>query len=379
MSLDQFIPLAKPHITEDEIEAVSAVIRSGWWSTGPNVKQFEEEFSEYLGNDTGSLAVNSCTSGLFLALKALGIKVGDEVIVPSLTFAATAHVVEWCGAKVVLCDVEKQTYNIDLDQLESLITPKTKVVIPVHIAGFPCDMDRILDLAKQYNFRVIEDAAHAIGTLYKEKKIGSFGDITVYSFYATKNLACGEGGMVVSRDLKLLEKIRKLAYFGIDKSAFNRYEKRGTWYYQIEELGFKCNMDSIHAALGLVQLKKLDDMNACRANLADLYNRHLDRRLLKMTYPAYGQTCWHLYPVRLPEEICRDKFIDRLKQNNVGSSVHFIPLHDHPYYSDQNQNMPQLDGFSKKMLSLPLYPSLTEIDLTLVINIINDTVEGFYE
>ncbi|MCJ8344556.1 DegT/DnrJ/EryC1/StrS family aminotransferase [bacterium] len=379
MSLDQFIPLAKPHITDDEVDAVSAVIRSGWWSTGPNVKEFEEKFSQYLGHDTHSLAVNSCTSGLFLALKALDIGPGDEVIVPSLTFAATAHVVEWCGAKVVLCDVDEKTYNIDIEILSKLITSKTKVIIPVHISGFPCDMDSILDLAKQYDLRIIEDAAHAIGTLYKNKKIGSFGDITVYSFYATKNLACGEGGMVTTRDEKLLDKIRSLAYFGIDKSAFNRYEKRGTWYYQIEELGFKCNMDSMHAALGLVQLKKIDVMNEKRAQIASIYDKKLDRRFKIMNYPDYGTSSWHLYPIRLPLEVSRDLFIEGLKKRNIGSSVHFIPLHEHPHYIENNQDMAQLNSFSGQMLSLPMYPSLSLSDLDQVISETNDLLKELYE
>ena len=221
---NDFLPLAKPDITEEEDDAVVDVVRSGWWTTGPKVVEFENALSDYLGKNEKIhvVGLNSCTSALFLSLVALGIKHGDEVIVPTWTFAATAQVVEWVGAKVILCDVEPDTLNIDIEKAERLITDRTKVIIPVHFAGYPCNMAELSKLARKYKLKVIEDAAHAIGAEYREIKIGNFSDITCFSFYATKNLAMGEGGAAVSNNEELIEKIRKLSYFGINKNSFNR-------------------------------------------------------------------------------------------------------------------------------------------------------------
>tara|TARA_Y100000031_G_scaffold142445_1_gene171960 strand:+ start:301 stop:1086 length:786 start_codon:yes stop_codon:yes gene_type:complete len=256
----EFIPLTKPTIEENEIEEVVKVLKSGWLTTGPKVAEFEESMQKYLGCKE-AVGLSSCTGGLHIALAALGIKPGDEVIVPTYTFAASAHVVAWLGAKPVLVDVEKDTFNIDPKKIEGAITDKTKAIIPVHFAGHSCDMDKIMAIAKKHNLYVIEDAAHAIGTDYKNKKIGNFGNATVFSFYATKTITTAEGGMIVTNDKELGKKLKRYSYFGVDKDAFNRYADKGNWYYEIIELGYKYNMDNIQGVLGVEQLKKLESFN----------------------------------------------------------------------------------------------------------------------
>jgi len=375
LEINNFIPLAKPHITDEEVEAVSEVIKSGWWTTGPKVTEFENELSKYLyeNDNIYTLGLNSCTSALFLSLIALDIKEGDEVIVPTWTFAATAQIVEWTGAKLVLCDIDSETLNIDIYRAEKLINNRTKAIIPVHIAGYPCDMEGIFSLAKKYNLKIVEDAAHAIGTKYKNSKIGNFSDLTCFSFYATKNLAMGEGGAVVSKNKELIEKIRKLSYFGINKEAFKRYEKNGRWFYDIEKLGYKSNLDSIHATLGIVQLKKLDKMNARRREIADIYINNLSKKLkfTKNNFKHYHT--YHLFPIILPENINRNDFIEKLKEKNIGSSVHFIPLHLHEFYKNRfdDNDFKIANKIFKQVLSIPMYPSMSNSEVKYVIKVIN--------
>ena len=376
--MDKFIPLARPDIGEDEIELVVETIKSGWLTTGPKVTEFESVLSEYLKYDDEiySLGLNSCTSALFLALVALGVKEDDEVIVPTWTFAATAQVVDWIGAQVVLCDIEEDTLNIDVKKAEKLITNKTKAIIPVHIAGYPCDMKAIGTLANKYNLKVVEDAAHAIGTSYKDKKIGNFSDITCFSFYATKNLAMGEGGAAVSKDKELIEKMRKLSYFGINKEAFKRYEKAGRWFYDIEEIGYKANLDSIHAALGIVQLKKLDSMNQRRREIAKYYMDNLSEKLSFNKDSNEHYHTFHLFPIRLPQDIKRDDFIEELKENNIGCSVHFIPLHLHTFYKNRSTN--EFDVANKvfeKILSIPMCSAMSDDEVEYVVKTINKILD----
>ena len=377
---ETFLPLAKPTISEDEINAVTEVAKSGWWTTGPKVAEFEEAFSEYLYEDEKlhTVGLNSCTSALHLALLALGISEGDEVIVPTWTFAATAQVVEWVGATLVLCDVDKDTFNIDVKKAEQLITAKTKAMIPVHIAGYPCHMTEIGNLAKKHDLKIIEDAAHAIGTKYDGHKIGNFSDVTCFSFYATKNLAMGEGGAAVTKNEKIADEIRKLSYFGIDKSAFSRYEKRGTWFYDIEKLGFKCNLDSFHAALGLVQLKKLDQMNKRRRDIASRYRAELSSKLTFIEDNNKHYHIYHLFPIQLPLSLDRDEFMDALKKENIGSSLHFRPLHLHSFYSNRNEEtqFPIANKIYNSVLSLPLFPAMSENDIDDVIKSVNSLLKG---
>lgn len=375
--MNNFIPLAKPDISQEEIDLVVETLKSGWLTTGPKVAEFEGELTKYLHNDTALHAVglNSCTSALFLALVALGVKEGDEVIVPTWTFAATAQVVDWIGAKVVLCDIEEDTLNIDVAKAEKLVTNKTKAIIPVHIAGYPCDMENISKLAKKYELKVVEDAAHAIGTSYNNIKIGNFADVTCFSFYATKNLAMGEGGAAVSKDIEVIEKIRKLSYFGINKEAFKRYEKTGTWFYDIEELGYKSNLDSIHAALGLIQLNKLDQMNERRREIAKYYRANLNEKLGFIKDEKIHHHTYHLFPVLLPDNIKRDNFVAALRENNIGSSVHFIPLHKHTFYKNRDtRNFDIADKVFENIVSIPMCSALKQEEVEYVVDTINKII-----
>ncbi len=372
---EHFLPIAMPDMGRDEIEAVQSVLESGFLTTGPKVFEFENALSDYLSNGQPlhTTALISCTACLFLALKALGIKPEDEVIVPTWTFAATSQVVEWIGARPVFCDVEEDTLNIDVEKAELLVTSKTAAIIPVHMFGYPCDMDRIHALADTYRLKVIEDAAHAIGTKYKGKKIGNFSDITCFSFYATKNMAMGEGGAAVSKDAGLVDKISKLSYFGINKEAYKRYDSTGTWFYDIEELGYKFNLDSMHAAIGLVQLKKLDQMNNRRRKIARLYKKYLDSEITFTKDSKNHYHTYHLFPIILPDFINRDNFIQDLKQANIGSSVHFIPLHKHSRYRNQykENHFPTSEKMFENILSIPMFASMTDKDVEYIVHHIN--------
>ncbi len=310
-----FLPFALPSIGDEEINEVIATLKSGWLTTGPKTKLFEKEFASYIGV-RNALAVNSCTAGLHLALLACGIKPGDEVILPTMTFAATANVVIHCGAKPVLADVGDDL-NIKISEIERLITPKTRAIIPVHFAGQPCAMAEITALAKKHNLVVIEDSAHAVGATYRGKKIGTISPVTVFSFYPTKNMTTGEGGMVCTEDDELAEKIRILSLDGISKDAWKRYRKEGSWYYQILYPGFKYNMTDIQAAIGLCQLKKLDSFLAQRKHYAQIYTDAF-RFVSEIILPpvaSHSTHSWHLYVILLKLEslrINRDQFIQAL-------------------------------------------------------------------
>jgi len=378
----EFIPLAKPTIEENEIEEVVKVLRSGWLTTGPKVAEFEKNMQKYLGCKK-AIGLSSCTGGLHIALAALGIKQGDEVIVPTYTFAATAHVVAWLGAKPVLVDVEKDTFNIDPKKIEEAITDKTKAIIPVHFAGHSCDMDKIMAIAEKHNLYIIEDAAHAIGTDYKGKKIGNFGNATAFSFYATKTITTAEGGMIVTNDEELGKKLKRYSYFGVDKDAFNRYADKGNWYYELIELGYKYNMDNIQGALGVEQLKKLESFIEKRRKLASLYTSLL-KGVSGIITPAekeYTKHSYHLYPILLDIDsinMNREEFIDKLKEYKIGASVHFIPLHLHPYYQKahgyKKGDFPNAEYLFDREVSLPLYPGMNEEDVRYVAEAIKEII-----
>ncbi|MBN1353827.1 MAG: DegT/DnrJ/EryC1/StrS aminotransferase family protein [Candidatus Omnitrophica bacterium] len=374
----EFLPLSKPDIGYGEIKAVTKVLKSGYLTTGSKVTEFERAVCNYLGKDLFAVGLNSCTAGLYLSLVASGIGSGDEVIVPTWTFAATAHVVLWTGAKPILCDVEESSLNIDIQKMKDLITRRTKAVIPVHFAGYPCDMDEILPIAGKNGIAIIEDAAHAIGTEHKGRKIGSFGNMAAFSFYATKNLTCGEGGMVVSNNKRIVEKIRKKSYFGINKKAFNRYNKKGSWYYEIEEMGYKYNMDNIHASIGLIQLKRLRKMIRRRRAIADLYKKNLDVRIRRTKDDSQNLHSYHLFTIAIDKKIIsRDLFIKKLKQRNIGTSVHFIPLHRHPYYKRLYKKtcFPVADRVYEEILSIPMFSAMSDRDAYYVIEQINDVLK----
>ena len=370
------IPFAKPAVSDDEIAAVAKVLLSGWWTTGPKVAEFEAAVCAYLGNEGAAVAVNSCTAGLFLALKALGVGPGDQVIVPTWTFAATAQVVEWTGAEVMLCDIDAGTLNIDIEKAARLITPSTRAMIPVHMAGYPCDMAPLIDLAGDRRLHLIEDAAHAMGARYNGALVGTLGPVTVFSFYATKNLACGEGGMVVTADTELAERIRRLSYFGIDKEAWHRHPQREPWYYAIVELGYKCNMDSLHAAIGLVQLKKLDRLNARRREIAALYRSRLAALRFLEDHPDHFHT-YHLLLGMLPEHVDRDRFMHDLRADRIGTGVHYMPLHLHPHYRNRQDpdGFPVANGIFKRIVSLPMYPDMTDNQVVRVCDTISEWMD----
>lgn len=372
----EFIALTKPRITDDEISAVVKVMKSGWWTTGPETLAFEKEMVEYLGGGLNAVGLNSCTSGLFLALKALDVGNGDEVIVPTMTYVATAHVVEWCGAKPILCDIDPITRNLDLDDCEKKITSRTKVIIPVHIAGLPVDLENLSILARKHDIKIIEDAAHAVGSSYRGRKIGNHSLASVFSFYVTKNLACGEGGMLVTSNDEFAEKVRRLSYFGIDKQAFQRHTKKGSWYYQVEGPGFKCNMDNIHAAIGRIQLRKLDNFIDKRRKIADWYDKFLPKYIQRPAKNNESSHCFHLYQLGLPEEWERDALVNYLKDWNIGCSVHFIPLHEHPHYRSNQNEFKGCNQISNRNLSLPMDPGLVIDDVKYICSVIQNFGES---
>lgn len=376
-----FLPLAKATIEIEELKAVEDVLKSGWLTTGAKVKEFEENSQIYLGVKK-AIGVASCTAGLHVALAALGISQGDEVIVPTYTFVATAHVVEWLGAKPVLVDVEKDTFNIDPIAIEKAITPRTKAIIPVHYAGHACDLGAILQIAKKHNLYVIEDAAHAIGTEYGSKKIGNHGDASVFSFYVTKTITTAEGGMIVTNDEELSKKMKSYAYFGMDKDAFNRYSEKGSWFYQVVEPGYKYNMNNIQGALGVEQLKKLEQFIVKRRALAQHYTMLLKEvsGIITPIEKNYTRHAYHLYPLLLnTDKVSRDQFIAKLKEYNIGTSVHFIPLHLHPFYQKKYNfnrgDFPIAEWLFEREVSLPMYPGMTLQDVEYVVNAIKEILQ----
>lgn len=380
---DKFLPFALPDIGEEEIHEVVDALRSGWVTTGPKTKQFEADFKSYLGGGVEALAVNSATSGLHLALEAVGVKVGDEVIVPTMTFTATAEVVRYLGAHPIFVDCDPKTLNIDIIKIEEKITDKTKAIMPVHFAGLACDMDKIISIAKKYNLKIVEDAAHAFPTLYKSKLIGTLNtDVTVFSFYANKTMTTGEGGMVVSKDNALIERMKVMRLHGISSDAFDRYQsKTPAWYYEVIEPGFKYNLPDICSAIGLQQLKKIDIFYEKRLFMANRYEEELNDLPIILPPNAIEDNsthAWHIYPIRLRKNcgINRDDFILRMSEKGIGCSVHFIPLHKQPIWRDiynlKPTDFPEAEKVYENIVSIPLFTKMTNEDQTRVINAIRE-------
>jgi dTDP-4-amino-4,6-dideoxygalactose transaminase len=372
MAERKFIPFHIPSIGDEEIAEVSATLRSGWLTSGERTARFEREFQAYTGARY-ALAVNSCTAGLHLALAALDIGPGDEVITTPLTFCATVNTILHVGATPVLADVLPDG-NIDPQSIAERITPRTRAIMPVHLAGHPCQMDAIWDLARRHNLKVIEDAAHSTDGRYRgmapgaASTSGRSSDAVAFSFYATKNMTTGEGGMVTSNDAKLAERMRVLCLHGISKDAWNRYSEKGSWYYEVIEPGFKYNLSDIQSAIGIHQLAKIERFHALRAAYAGVYNRRLaDTEEIETPPPCtYGRHAWHLYEMRLNLDrvgISRNQFIDELRQRGIGTSVHFIPIPLHPFFRQwaqlEHNQCPRAMELYSRMISLPLYPSLT--------------------
>ncbi|MEC2029432.1 DegT/DnrJ/EryC1/StrS family aminotransferase [Bacillus subtilis] len=382
---NHFLPYSLPLIGKEEIQEVTETLESGWLSKGPKVQQFEKEFAAFVGAKH-AVAVNSCTAALFLALKAKGIGPGDEVITSPLTFSSTANTIIHTGATPVFADIDENTLNIDPVKLEAAVTPRTKAVVPVHFGGQSCDMDAILAVAQNHGLFVLEDAAHAVYTTYKQRMIGSIGDATAFSFYATKNLATGEGGMLTTDDEELADKIRVLSLHGMSKAAWNRYSSNGSWYYEVESPGYKMNMFDLQAALGLHQLKRLDDMQKRREEIAGRYQTAFQQipGLITPFVHDDDRHAWHLYVLQVDEKkagVTRSEMITALKDEyNIGTSVHFIPVHIHPYYQKQfgykEADFPNAMNYYKRTLSLPLYPSMSDDDVDDVIEAVRDIVKG---
>ncbi|OFV83769.1 MAG: UDP-4-amino-4,6-dideoxy-N-acetyl-beta-L-altrosamine transaminase, partial [Acidobacteria bacterium RBG_16_64_8] len=377
-----FIPFARPDLDDSELEAVSAVLRTGWITTGPRVAEFEEAFRSYVGC-ANALAVNSCTAAMHLALEAMGVGEGDEVITSPYTFASTAAVVEHLRARPVLVDVEPDTLNIDPGLTAGAITSRTKVLLPVHFAGHPADMEVIYELASKRGLAVLEDCAHAFPARYRDRTIGCdvdrsrFGGISAhascFSFYATKTLTTGEGGMLCTDSIEIAERARLMSLHGMTRDAWKRYTEAGSWYYEVVAPGFKYNMPDIAAAIGLAQMVKTGEMWTKRRNIASAYCRAFSElpELQIPTERVHVEHAWHIFPLRLNLDalsIDRSGFIEALKTRGVGASVHFIPLHIHPYYAQKYGYTPEdfpvaLRGYERE-ISLPIYSGMTadEVD-----------------
>lgn len=377
-----FLPFHAPDIGEEEIDAVVDVLRSGWLTTGSKANQFEQEFAAVVGARY-AIAVNSCTAALHLALDACGLREGDEVIIPTMTFAATGEAVTYFGARPVLVDCTDDTLNMDPCRVEQAITTRTKAIIPVHFAGHPCEMDRILEIARTRNLHVIEDAAHALPARYRGKAVGTIGDCTCFSFYATKTITTGEGGMVTTDNADWAKRIRAMSLHGLSRDAWNRYSAQGSWYYEILAPGFKYNLTDIAAALGIAQLHKCERFWKTRDQYAALY-RDGFRDIPEIICPRADeqvQHAWHLYVIQLDLErlrIGRNEFVQLLQREQIGCSVHFIPLHLHPYYRDtwgyRPEDFPVATSVYWRTLSLPIYPKMSESDVRRVINIVRDLI-----
>lgn len=377
MSTTPFLPFARPDITDAEITAVTEALRSGWITTGPATRQFEQNFVDYLGGGLQAVAVNSATAGLHLALEALGIGPGDEVIAPTLTFTATVEVARYLGADAVLVDVDPVTLNIDPAKIRAAITPRTKAILPVHYGGLACDMDAILAIAKEHGLKVVEDAAHALPTTWRGTLVGQLqSDVTVFSFYANKTITTGEGGMAVTRDAALAQRMRVMRLHGMNRDAFDRFtSKTPAWYYEVVAPGFKYNMTDVAAAMGVLQLARLPQFVQRREQLARRYQAALaDLPLvLPAIAPAGDVHAWHLYVVRLAPQarIGRDALIQGLSDRGIGTSVHYVPLHRHPYWRDRYQltpeQFPHADAAYQTMVSLPLFTAMSDADQGRVI------------
>ncbi len=388
-----FLPFALPDLDHTEFDQVKECFDRGWLTTGPKTKEFEEKFAEAVGAKH-AIAVNSCTAAMHLALEAIGLQVGDEVITSPYTFAATAEVIRYFDATPVLVDVNPGCLNISPQSIEAAITPRTKAIMPIHIAGLPADMSAICDIARRHNLAVIEDAAHAFPCSYQGKQIGSplfsaeenIPHFACFSFYATKTITTGEGGMICTDDDKLADRCRIMALHGISRDAWKRYTAEGNWYYEIVAPGYKYNLTDIASSLGLAQLAKAQQMWQRRQAIAQQYHQAFSQ-CPSLQLPVDRSDCqhaWHLFIVRLNLgwfEIDRAQFMDELKKRNIGASVHFIPLHLHPYYRDkygyQPTDFPHSHSEFWRTISLPIYSKMSDGDVEDVITAVLDIVSLF--
>lgn len=384
---ETFLPYAVPLIDDEDINEVVETLKSGWVAKGPRTIEFEKRFAEYTGAKY-AVAMNSATAALHIALIAGGVKQGDEVITTPITFAATANTIIHVGATPVFVDVDPETFCIDVNKIEEKITDKTTAIVPVHYTGHACDMDKIRAIAEKYNLFVSEDAAHAIDTFYKGDLIGKKGDCASFSFYATKNICTGEGGMLTTNSEDIAEKARVMSTHGMSKAAWNRYGKGGAWRYDIEYPGHKYNMFDIQAALAKTQMNKLSAMQDRRKEIVKKYEEGFSRLDgIKLPPEAdYTTHSWHLYVVRLEIDkltIDRDKFIELMGEANIGTSVHFIPVHLMSYYREnfgyKEGDFPVAESYFDTILSLPLYPKMTDEDVQDVINAVTHIISNYHK
>jgi dTDP-4-amino-4,6-dideoxygalactose transaminase len=386
----EFLSFSPPLIGQEEIDEVVASLRSGWITTGPRVERFQEDFKTFIGAPA-SLALNSCTSALHIALAALGIGRGDKVVSTPMTFCSSIHVIEHVGATPILVDVERDTLNIDPDKVEAAVraNPEVKAILPVHLYGHPCEMDPILDIAKRYGLAVIEDAAHSLPARYRGRLIGTpasqdeVTNLVAFSFYATKNLTTGEGGMLTG-PADVIDTARIWSLHGMSRDAYKRYTAEGSWSYEVVLPGFKYNMPDLQAAIGIQQLRKLPELQRIRMRHVERYNRAL-RTVEEVQTPVereHVESAWHIYLLRLNLDLLkidRAQFIEELRVMNIGSSVHFIPVHLHPYYRDkygyQPEDYPIAYHEYLRCISLPLSPRLSDADIDDVIDAVTSIVE----
>ncbi len=380
MTQNHFIPFARPWIGDDEINAVSEVLASKWISTGPKTAEFERRFAEYVGAKH-ALAVSSCTAALHLSLVAAGIGEGDEVITTPYTFTATSEAIGYTGAKPVFVDIDPTTLNLDVDKISEKLTPRTRAILPVHIAGAPCDMDALIDICEARNLVLIDDAAHAIPTDYKGRRIGSIGDLSVFSFYANKNLTTAEGGMITTNRDDYAEVIKPMRLHGLNKDSWARQSNRSVWYYQVDSQGYKYNMADTQAAMGLCQLMKLDKQIEVRRKYIQIYQERLGKIPEIVTPPGetHHRHSWHLYIIQLRTDrlkISRDEFVEAMRDANIECSVHYIPLHLFSYYQKRygyrEGDFPCAEAAFERVVSLPLHLDLTIEDIHTVADRISE-------
>jgi perosamine synthetase len=384
MNENSFIPFHRPSLGPAEVEAVTRVLGSKWLTTGPETHRFEHEFAAYIGCKH-ALAVNSATAALQLALEAIGLCRGDEVLVPTYTFTATAEVVTYFGGRPVLCDSQPGRFNIDPQDAQRRITERTRAIIPVHIAGEPCDLDAIHRIAAAHHLHVIEDAAHALPACYRGRRIGTISEMTAFSFYATKTITTGEGGMLVTDNDDLARRIALMRLHGISGDAWKRYSKEGSWYYEVEQAGYKLNLCDLLGAIGSAQLAQCDQFYARRREIAEYYHQAF-AAIDELENPPGGEEgaehSWHLFILRLrPDALTlnRNQFIEELKKSGVGASVHFIPLHLHPLYRRKygyrHGDLPAAEDAYSRCLSLPIFPDLSLAEMERVVNTVTRIVE----